>query len=517
MAERILEMVSVTKSFPGVNALENVNLDAMAGEILAIVGQNGAGKSTLMKVLSGSYPYGTFQGKILLDGKERRFGSPAESEKAGIAMIYQEISTHLDLSVAENLYMGRWLRGGLGRIDWKKMTETARTRLEAVKLDVDPRQPVRTLNTSQQQLLCIAGALARDPRILVLDEPTSALTETESARLFEILHELKGKGIASILISHKLDEVFANADRITVLRDGKTVDTHLKANVDPGKIVSEMVGREMKDLYPKEHLPIGDELFRVENFTVPHPFNPKKNIVDGISFSLKKGEILGLAGLVGSGRSELVNAIFGKTEKKSGTVWLEGKKLDIKTPADSIAHGLALLTEDRKADGFVSVMTIRENTTLASLGAVSKFGTISRAAENRAAAGWFDKLAVKAKGMETRLLTLSGGNQQKVVLSKWLMTGPRVLILDEPTRGIDVGSKYEVYKIMTELVRQGISIIMISSELPELIAMSDRVLILGSGKIRGEIDACSCSSEMIMHLATGSTDIFKLTPACGAD
>jgi D-xylose transport system ATP-binding protein len=498
----ILEMRSITKEFPGVRALSEVSLRAERGQTLAIVGQNGAGKSTLMKVLSGAYPRHSYTGSILVDGAEQRFDSPADSERQGIAMIYQEISVHLDMPIGENLFLGRWPAQG-GRVDWRRLFAKARESLDELGLDIDPRRSARTLSVSEQQLLNIAKALARKPKILVLDEPTSALTETESRRLFEILATLKDRGIANILISHKLDEVFANADRLVVMRDGATVGEHERNDFDPGRIVSEMVGREMKDLYPRISRPIGEVVLRAEGYEVRHPYNPDKKIVDGVGFELHRSEILGIAGLVGSGRSELVGALFGKIPKRSGRLWLDGRPIAIRGPRDAVRAGLALVTEDRKADGFVGVMSVKENMTMASLRAVSRAGGIDRGRESGAAQRYFESLAVKAPGLDSLLETLSGGNQQKIVLGKWLMTEPRVLILDEPTRGIDVGAKYEIYKIMNELAGRGIAILMISSELPELISMSDRVLVLAGGKIRGEFEADSCSMEDIMHLATG--------------
>lgn len=501
MNQPLLEMKNITKKFPGVTALKEVGIQLQRGEILAVVGENGAGKSTLMKILSGLYPAESYNGDILIDGEIKQFNNPHDSETEGIAMIYQEISTHLDLSVAENIFLGCWPRKN-GRILWEKMYEDSVKLLNVAGLDVNPRQTVRELSTSQQQLLCIAAALSRNPRILVLDEPTSALTERESARLFEILNRLKNDGIASLLISHKLNEVFAISDRITVLRDGCKISTCMTSDAKMETIVSDMVGREISEMYPKEEIPIGDYFFNIQNVTVPHPYNPGKNILRSVSFSLRKGEILGLAGLVGSGRSELVNAIFGNGPKSSGKIYLNSKSLDISTPRDAIRYGLALVTEDRKVDGFVGVLNVRENTTLASLGRISRRGRLLKNREKKEAEKWFEKLKVKAPDIETILDTLSGGNQQKVVLSKWLMSEPQILILDEPTRGIDVGAKYEIYRIMTDLVKKGISIIMISSELPELISMSDRILVLSNGVITRELSREETTPELIMHYAT---------------
>ena len=504
MSKIILEMKNIIKDFSGVLALDNVSFSAYEGEILALVGENGAGKSTLMKILSGSYSYRTYSGEILVDGCLMKFATPKQSENSGIEMIYQEINMHLDLSVAENFFLGDWPRKRSLQVDWKKMYDETRHYTDLIKLDVDPHETLRNLNTSQQQMLAIARALSKHPKILVLDEPTAALTQAESKNLFEIIHKLKSQNITSILISHKLDEVFSNADRVAVMRDGQMIAMHEKGKFDSQQIVSEMVGRKISQLYPKEKVPIGETIFRVEGFTVPHPLNPQKNIVNNVSFELKKGEILGLAGLVGAGRSELVNAVFGKIKKKSGCVFLDGHEVNITKPSDAISRGIALVTEERKADGIIGLLSIKQNSTLSSLKSISKRGIISQKAEKEKAMHYFESLGIKAQSINALVQTLSGGNQQKVVLCKWLMCQPKILILDEPTRGIDVGAKYEIYKIMMGLVKSGVSIIMISSELPELISMSDRILVLTNGEIRGEFPAADCTEEKIMQIAAGS-------------
>jgi len=503
METKILEMREITKKFPGVLALDHVSIEAYPSEMLALCGENGAGKSTLMKVLSGSYPAGSYEGEICVDGKECRFDSTAQSEKAGIAMIYQEISMHLDESVAENVFLGRWPQKR-GRVDWAEMNEQTGKYLEMLGLSLSPADMLRNLNASQQQLVSIARALSKNPRILVLDEPTSSLTTRESERLFEILHRLKGRGIASILISHKLDEVMKNADRITVLRDGKSISSYLKNEADECRIVADMVGRTITSYYPKETVPIGGQVLQVNNVTVPHPYTKNKNIVEDVSFEVRSGEILGIAGLVGAGRSELVNAIFGKISKTSGEIFIGGEKVDIRQPSDAIRCGMGLLTEDRKADGLIGMMSIEQNISIASLKLFTKKGWINLKREKKGALEYFKKISIKAPGTETLVQQLSGGNQQKVVLSKWLMCNPRILIMDEPTRGIDVGAKYEIYKIMTQLARQGIAIIMISSELPELISMSDRLIVLAGGRVQGELLANECTQERIMMMATNA-------------
>lgn len=514
MADTVLEMLHITKRFPGVLALDNVALRARKGEVLAVVGENGAGKSTLMKILSGSYPSSSFSGTIRIDGKDVAFSEPADAEYNGIAMIYQEINTHLDLSITENLFMGHWIRGRYGKLQWNRMHKDAEEILSAVNLCAEPHTIMRKLNTSQQQLVCIAKALALNPRILVLDEPTSALTENEAETLFGTIARLKNEGITSLLISHKLDEVFANSDAIIVLRDGKSVGRHEKSHYDRGEIVREMVGRTLSEFFPEGTTNVGDVSFQVDSFTVPHPDNPEKDIIANASFSVKPGEILGIAGLVGSGRSELISAVFGSIPRRSGKVFVDGREIDTTTPAKSIRAGLAMVTEDRKTDGFIGLMSVGQNITLANLKKVSRFGHIRKNLELSEAGKLSRRLRIKSPDLNAQLLTLSGGNQQKVVLSKWLMTSPRVLFLDEPTRGIDVGAKSEIYTIMRELASEGVSIVMISSELPELISMSDRVLVLSGGKVSGLLEKEQLSQETVMDYATRFTEAAEEYALC---
>ena len=501
MAKMVLEMQHITKTFPGVKALDDVSLQAYEGEILSIVGENGAGKSTLMKILSGSYSCDSYAGNILVEGKTMQFHNTRQSEEAGIAMIYQELNMHLDLSVAENIFLGGWKQFG-NVIKWNKLYQAATEYLGQLQLDVEPTEILRNLNASKQQLVSIARALSHKPRILILDEPTASMTETESATLFQIMLNLKKQGYTCVLISHKLDEVFAYSDRIVVMRDGKVINNHNREEFDQSRIIAEMVGRKMDNLYPKCKVPVGEVVMEARDFSVPHPQNAKKKIVEDVSFTVRKGEILGIGGLVGAGRSELVNAVFGIIGKQSGAVMIDGREVQIRKPEDAIREGLALVTEDRKLDGFVGGMSIEENITLASLKAICRYGIINHKKEQLSARKYFDELKIKAADMTVHMETLSGGNQQKAVLSKWLMTKPRVLIMDEPTRGIDVGTKYEIYKIMVELARQGIAIIMISSELPELISMSDRIIVLSGGKVSGELQQEDASQEKVMELAT---------------
>lgn len=502
MADKVLEMHSITKEFPGVRALDGVSFEAYKGEILALCGENGAGKSTLMKILSGSYPASSYEGEIFVDGQRCVFQNAAQSEQSGIAMIYQEISMHLDMSIAENIFLGRWPRKG-HHIDWKQLYADAKKYLDIVELAVDPTDTLRNLGTSQQQLVAIARALSKNPKILVLDEPTSPLTSNESDNLFHILRRLKQQGTSSILISHKLDEVFEHSDRITVLRDGKSVSSYPINEADQQQIITDMVGREISTFYPKEAVELGEIVLEAKNFTVPNPYNAKKNIVTDVSFSVRRGEILGLAGLVGAGRSETVNALFGKQAKISGTVCMEGRKIEIRSPIDAIRHGIALVTEERKTDGIIGSHSIQDNEILVALKKLFPRGHISPGKARKVAREYFDRLKIRASDTNMLVEQLSGGNQQKVVLAKWLMDHPRVLILDEPTRGIDVGAKTEIYKIMVDLAKQGTAIIMISSELPELLSMSDRVIVLANGKVSGEVGIDdSITQEKIMEMAT---------------
>jgi len=501
----VLEMRHISKKFFSIVALDDVNINLRGGEILAMVGENGAGKSTLMKILSGHYPSSTYQGEIKVAGDIVSFGTSRDAEKVGIEMIYQEISSHRDLSIAENLFLGNWPRiGKTPFLNKKKMIELAKEAVGYVGLDVDVSEPMGRLSTSQQQLVSIAKALYRKPKLLVLDEPTSALTQNETDRLMEILRGLKGDGISCIYISHKLDEVFTIADRVIVLRDGKNVSTYEKTHINPDKIIEDMVGRQIEEMYPKVKVPIGEVVLDVKNFTVPSKI-PGKNLLEDISFHVREGEILGLGGLVGAGRSELVNAVYGYEKKVSGRVIINGKELTNATPKRSIMSKIGLLTEDRKATGFVGTMDIKQNISLARLDMISSLGFINSKKESVLAKIFFNKLRIKAPGIDTSIMSLSGGNQQKAVLAKWLMADSKMLILDEPTRGVDVGAKVEIYKIMEALAREGVGMIMISSEMPELLAMCDRIIVLYKGKIRGEFSRDEVSEDLYMKAATGIT------------
>lgn len=488
MSRSILSVKNIIKRFSGTIALKGVDMELYSNEILALVGENGAGKSTLMKILSGIHPYGSYEGELLLDGTLCKFQAPADSEDAGIAMIYQELNLELDLSVGENILLGRYPKNALGFIDWKKVHTEAAQALSILGVDIDTHVTVRNLNPSMQQLVSIARALYRNPKILILDEPTSVLTEKEANSLMEILCGLKEKGISCIYISHKLDEIFSLCDRTVVFRDGEKISEYSKADgYNSAKVIEDMIGRHLDAMYPVRNANIGEEVLRVENFRVAHPFAYGKSIIEDVSFSLKKGEILGLSGLVGSGRSELISAIFGALPRQNGKVFLEGKEVNINSPMEAIELGLGFLSEDRKKNGFIWTMSIRENMTLVMLRNLLKGMFVDTKKELTLAEEYFGKLSIKAPSLDTQITNLSGGNQQKVILAKWLMSNIKVLMLDEPTRGIDVGTKSEIYKLLQELTDMGISIILISSEMPELLAVCDRLVVLGKGVVQCEM------------------------------
>lgn len=499
----VLKADNIIKKFQGTVALKGVTVELYENEILAIMGENGAGKTTLMKILSGLYPRNEYEGKIILDNEECQFMKPSDSEKHGIAMIYQEISVELDLSVAENVMLGILPKNKIGLIDWKKCKEKAQNALEILGVNIDVNVNLRSLSPSMQQLVCIARSIVRNPKMLILDEPTSVLTENETKKLMVILKKLKSSGISCIYISHKLDEVFEISDRMIILRDGNYISEYKKENgYDSKLVIRDMIGRNLEVMFPQSTIEIGDEVLRVENICVPHPFAIGKNILEDVSFILRKGEILGLCGLVGSGRSELVNSIFGVTPKKSGNIFVNGKKVEIETPQDAKRHGIGLLTEDRKKNGFVASMTIMHNMTLTVLRNLRKKIFLDEEKEKKLSKKYFDILRIKAPSLNTLISSLSGGNQQKVILAKWLMTDLKILFLDEPTRGIDVGTKVEIYKIMQDLASKGVSIIMISSELPELIANCNRFLVLGKGKVQKMLEKKDADEVSILKASS---------------
>jgi ABC-type sugar transport system ATPase subunit len=496
-----LEMKNITKKFPGVTALDNVSLDLNQGEILAVCGENGAGKSTLMKILSGSYPGSSYDGEIRIDGRKVVFNNVRNAEKSGIQMIYQEISLLLDLTVAENIYLGNWPVNKLGLVDYKKMVDGAAEALKVIGLKIDPTVTVRNLGTSTQQLLSILKAYLKNPKILILDEPTSALTDHEINTLFTLIGNMKKKNISCIYISHKLEEVFRIADRISVLRDGKHISTCSKQDVSEQKLVEDMVGRKIENLFPKHQVDIGAEVLKVEKLCVPHPYIARKFVVQDVGFSVRKGEILGVAGLIGSGRTEALNGLFKVIQENvTGKVYMHGKEVVIKKPKDAIKNGIGLITEDRKKSGYVGTMDVGENITLASLKQISGL-LIDNNKEKVLSETYKNKLSIKVPSLNSNILTLSGGNQQKVIVAKWLMANLEVLLFDEPTRGIDVGAKAEIYQLMNELVRQGMAIVMVSSEMPELLAMSDRIVVFANGRVAGEFKREEFDQLNIMRVA----------------
>jgi D-xylose transport system ATP-binding protein len=496
-------MREITKSFPGVRALDGVSFDLYAGEIHALVGENGAGKSTLMKVLGGVYAHGSYGGEILLDGRVQRSASVRDAETAGVAVIYQELSLIKELSIGENIFLGREPRK-FGIIRWEELYSRAQKLLDELHLSLDPRTPVGQLGIGQQQLVEIAKALSHEARILVLDEPTAALTDTEVATLFRILNKLRASGVGMVYISHKLDEVFRMSDRITVLRDGRTVGTRLTSELDEPRVISLMVGREVGDIFPVPSHERGEVVFEVRRMTVEDPNLKGKLLVEDVSFSVRRGEVLGVAGLMGAGRSDLLMAVFGAhAGRTKGEILVEGRPVRITRPSDAIKYGIGFVTEDRKRFGLVLDQTILNNMTLAGLTSLSGRFVTDVDAEAAAGARAMKDLRVKANSVFTVAGTLSGGNQQKVVLAKWLLTNPRVLFLDEPTRGIDVGAKQEIYGHINRLAQMGLAIVLVSSELPEVLGLSDRVLVLHEGRLTGEFKRSEATPEAVMACATG--------------
>jgi D-xylose transport system ATP-binding protein len=496
-------MKSITKTFPGVKALDGVSFDLKEGEVHALVGENGAGKSTLIKILAGVYPHPEYGGEIILDGSERRFANVRDSEKAGIAVIYQELSLVKDMSVAENIFLGREPRR-FGIINWEILYSRAQKLLDDLHLAINPLIPVRNLGIGQQQLIEIAKALSQDARIVVLDEPTAALTDAEVDTLFTILHKLRARGVAMIYISHKLDEVFRISDRVTVLRDGRTIGTDATQDMDESRVIAKMVGREVGQIFPESKHERGDVVFEARNVTVEDPAVPGKLLVDRVGFTARKAEVLGIAGLMGSGRSELLMAIFGAhAGRKSAEIFVNGKPVQINQPSDAIKQGIGFVTEDRKRYGLILDQTILKNMTLAGLRKLSGRFVTNDDAEAVAGERSARELHIKANSVFTVAGTLSGGNQQKVVLAKWLLTNPRVLFLDEPTRGIDVGAKQEIYAQINRLAESGLAIVLVSSELPEILGLSDRVIVLHEGRVTGEFTRSEATPEAVMSCATG--------------
>jgi putative multiple sugar transport system ATP-binding protein len=507
VGDALLEMRGITKEFPGVTALSEVSLVVRAGEIHAVCGENGAGKSTLMKVLSGVHPYGTYQGDIFYQGQECRFADIRASEHAGIVIIHQELALVPGMSITENIFLGneprRW-----GRIDWKAANHRALELMALAGLNEDPDTLVKDIGVGKQQLVEIAKAFAKDVRLLILDEPTAALNETDSRHLLDLLRGFKQRGITSIMISHKLNEVEAIADAITILRDGRTIETITVSggDVDEDRIVRGMVGRDLRSRFP-DHVPnIGDVFFEVRDWTVRHPISAERLVCKNSSFTVRRGEIVGFAGLMGAGRTELAMSVFGRSYgvHLGGKIFKDGREIEIKSVAEAIRNGLAYVSEDRKSIGLNLLDDVKTSVVAAKLSKITRRGVLDEATQYREAEAFRRSLRIKTPSVDEPVTRLSGGNQQKVVLAKWMFTDPDLLILDEPTRGIDVGAKYEIYGIIQRLADEGKGVVLISSELPELIGLCDRIYTVAEGTITGEVTRADADPELLMKRMTST-------------
>ncbi len=512
MSDRILEMRNITKTFPGVKALDDVNFSVRQGEIHALVGENGAGKSTLMKVLSGVYPYGSYEGEIYFKGKECRFRDITQSEAVGLVIIHQELALIPFLSIAENLFLGNE-RAKNGVINWNETILRTKELLEKVGLQESPNTLITNMGVGKQQLVEIAKALAKEVQLLILDEPTASLNETDSEKLLELLLQFKAQGISSILISHKLSEVSKVADSITILRDGATIET-LDCRADSiteDRIIRGMVGRDITHRFPPRDTEIGDVIFEIRDWNAYHPLHEDRKISNNVNIKVRKGEVVGLAGLMGSGRTELAMSVFGRAygTRVSGTALKQGKEIDISTIEKAISNGIAYATEDRKAYGLILIDAIKDNITLTNLDAISKGVAINEPKEMSVTREYREKLNIRCSSILQKAVNLSGGNQQKVVLSKWLFASPDILFLDEPTRGIDVGAKFEIYTIINQLASEGKAIILISSELPEILGVCDRIYVMRGGEIVGEMAAKDASQENIMKCIMTQQEVMQ--------
>ncbi|HQJ75017.1 MAG TPA: sugar ABC transporter ATP-binding protein [Bacteroidota bacterium] len=492
----LLRMSQITKKYPGVTALDNVDFELERGEVHVLIGENGAGKSTLMKVLSGAEVKNS--GKIFLEDKEVSISNPIDAQKLGIVMIYQELNLVPQLSVGENIFLGREPKKKNGLIDWNKLYDESIKYLSKLSSDINPKKKVETLSVAEQQIVEVAKALSYNAKIIIMDEPTAALTTKEVAELFKVIKWLKSQNIGIIYISHRMEEIYEVGDRITILRDGKFVHCCKLNEITREEIIHKMVGRELDKEFPKKFFQKGREILRVENLS-------RKGVIDNISFSLYQGELLGFSGLVGAGRTELARLIFGADKKSSGKIYLEGKEVEINSPADAIKNGIALLTEDRNKQGLILDMSIAQNVTLSNLAGIMKGLFIDKKKEKDVVTEYSNDLNIRTPSIYQITRNLSGGNRQKVVLARWLFTNSKVVIFDEPTRGIDVGAKYEIYNLINNLLEKGIAVIMISSELPELLGMCDKIAVMHQGKIKGFLDHKDATQEKIMILATGGT------------
>ena len=509
----VLEAINITKKFPGVLANDNVCINVKSGEVLGLIGENGAGKSTLLKVLNGIYPHGTYSGTLKIEGNEIKPTNPHDAMRFGIGYVPQEINVLKFSSVAENIYMGDLKldkpridaglkpRGKSPFVNFREMYQATTELLAKNHIDLDPRADVRKLSIGQQQMLMIARALATEPKVLILDEPTTSLSDKDVKQLFEVVRTLKAKGTSIIFVTHKLVEILELTDRVTILRDGRNISTFERAQYNTATIIHDMIGRELKSLYVKENADIGEEILRVENLTIAHPYIAHKNLVENITFSVRAGEVLGMAGLVGAGRSEVCMALYGMLPIQSGVIYINGKKVSIRSSSHAVHKGIGMVSEDRKKFGLNFVWDIKDNVTISNLRDVSTATVVADKSLRKRAKKYYDKLHIKAPSIKTMVNTLPGGNQQKVVIARSLNAEPKIIILDEPTKGIDVGSKNEIYGHINEMAKEGKAIIMISSELPELMAMSDRFIVMAEGRVAGELDKQSACEAAIMELA----------------
>jgi ABC-type sugar transport system ATPase subunit len=493
MTGPLLELLNISKSFPGVKALDDVSVELYKGEVLAFLGENGAGKSTLLKVLSGAYSMDA--GRIVIDGKDLIIKKPSDAQAAGISIIYQELNYLPDLSVAENIFLGCLPLTKYRTIDWKRINSEAAKILAAISLELDVRQPMNKLSVMQKQLVEIAKALSKDMRVLIMDEPTSSLNDNEVLGLVKIVKEIAAGGVSVIFISHRLDELFLVADRVTVLRDGKVIGTKLTGETTKEELINMMVGRKLNDIFNKESSPSDTVLLEVENLSTKYLSN--------INFKLRQSEVLGIFGLMGAGREELVEAIFGLVHKTNSHIKVGNREVRINKPIDAINAGIAYVPAERKIDAAILIQTVRENITVSSLPQVSSFGILNFAKENEIARHWIKNFNIRTPGKETAMQSLSGGNQQKVILGRWMQTGPKILLLNDPTRGVDVGAKAEIYKIIDQLCMEGAGVVIISSDMLELLSLSDTVIAMADGKIKGMLSRADVTQEKLMHMVIG--------------